>query len=251
MLHGYIHPADIHVLPEIDPENAYCFVKRGSINIQMIKGAVDTLLSKTTSWRTLSIFITDLFKDSTVMGDEDDIDQALLSICGISEDAVTRFTNLLDHERENDIYERNLANHDDDLDDWKTAATMREGFLRDAEKTIGSLEQQLNDAHARIFDLHRENGYRTSPAQVENLLAAAKTRATTAEALVKDLRRKNASLEAQLLAKPMTLPGSTISPEIAKERPTTSLLAVWCGGSRKTSRSDPSHLPSHAATRRL
>jgi hypothetical protein len=50
MLHGYIHLADIHVFPEIDPENAYRFVKRGSINIQMIKDAVNTLLSKTTSW---------------------------------------------------------------------------------------------------------------------------------------------------------------------------------------------------------
>jgi hypothetical protein len=217
MLHGYIHLADIHVLPEIDPENAYRFVKRGSINIQMIKNAVDTLLSKTTSWWTLSVFITDLFKDSTVMGDKDDIDQALLSICGISEDAATRFMNLLDHKRENNIYERNLANHDDDLDDWKTAATMREGFLQDTEKTIDSLEQQLNDAHARIFDLHRENSYRAPPAQVKNLLATAEARATTAEALVKDLRWKNASLEAQLLAKPSRPPTASSPPKSQKK----------------------------------
>jgi hypothetical protein len=140
------------------------------------------------------------------MGDEDDIDQALLSICGILEEAAAHITDLLDHKREITVYEKNLASRDDDLNNWKMAATMREGFLWDAEKTIGSLEQQLNDAHARIFNLHHENGYCALPAQVKNLLAATKARATTAEALVKDLGGKNASLEAQLKAKQTTPP---------------------------------------------
>jgi hypothetical protein len=98
MLHGYIHLADALPVLDINPANAYRFMARGAINVGMIKGAVNTLLSKTTSWRTLGHFITDLFNDSKVLGDEDDIDQALLSICRISEEAITCITDLFKSE---------------------------------------------------------------------------------------------------------------------------------------------------------
>lgn len=64
---------------------------------------------------------------------------------------------------------------------------MREGFIIEAEKTIATLEDQLNQAHTRIFD---------------NMLRAAQLKAATAEDNAKDLLAKNAALEAQIKSTP-------------------------------------------------
>ena len=63
-------------------------------------------------------------KGFTVLGDEDDIDQAILSICGASEEAIKRFTDLSECEALNDAYEKDLANRDDDLNDWHHAGRL-------------------------------------------------------------------------------------------------------------------------------
>ena len=126
-------------------------------------------------------------KGFTILGDEDDIDQAILSICGASEEAIKRFTDLSECEALNDAYEKDLAKRDNDLNDWQTAVTMREGFIIEAEKTIATLEDQLNQAHTRIFD---------------NMLRAAQLKAATAEDNAKGLLAKNAALEAQIKSTP-------------------------------------------------
>ena len=99
-------------------------MSRGHMTVPMIQNAVERLLSTTTSWQTVGLLVADIFKDFTIVGDKDDIDCALISICGVSEDAITRFTNLLDVEASQQAYEADMANYDDQLTDWQTAATM-------------------------------------------------------------------------------------------------------------------------------
>ena len=99
-------------------------MSRGHMTVPMIQNAVERLLSTTTSWQTVGLLVADIFKDFTIVGDKDDIDRALISICGVSEDAITCFTNLLDVEASQQAYEADMANYDDQLTDWQTAATM-------------------------------------------------------------------------------------------------------------------------------
>ena len=179
------------------------------MTVPMIQNAVERLLSTTTSWPTVGHLFADIFNTFTIIGDEDDIDRALISICGVSEDAITRFTNLLDAEASQQAYEADMANYDDQLTDWQTAATMREGFLKDAEKTIKSLEDQLNTAFAHIHDLNQQEAYRSDPnalAHLQAMLQSAKIKSDNDEQKIKQLTVEKAALETQIKSLQATRP---------------------------------------------
>ena len=200
-LPGFLHPDDATIEPVVDTNNAYRFMSRGQMTVPMIQNAIERLLSTTTSWRTLGHLFADIFSSFTVIGDEDDIDNALLSICGVSEDAITRFANLLEAEASQQAYEADMANYDDQLNDWQTAAQMREGFLKDAEKTISSLEHQLNTACARIHDLSQQGAYQADPnaiTHLQALLQSAKIKSDNDELKIKELVAEKTALETHI-----------------------------------------------------
>ena len=202
-LPGFCHPNDATIEPVIDTNNAYRFMSRGHVTVPMIQNAIERLLSTTTSWQTVGLLVADIFKDFTIVGNEDDIDHALISICGVSEDAIMCFTNLLDTEASQQAYEADMANYDDQLSDWQMAATMRESFLIDVEKTISSLENQLNHALARITDLHQQEEYRADPnalTHLQAMLQAAKLKSNNDKQKIKELTAEKVALEAQVKA---------------------------------------------------
>ena len=185
----------------------------------MIQNAIECLLSTTTSWQTVGLLVANIFKDFTIVGDEDNIDRALISICGVLEDAITCFTNLLDAKASQQAYEADMANYDDQPTDWQTAATMRESFLVDAEKTISSLENQLNLAFTCIADLHQQEEYHADPntlAHLQAMLQAAKLKSNNDEQKIKELTAEKASLEAQVKSFQIAKPQSS---QIAKPPP--------------------------------